>query len=114
MSIHTSVSGDPVHRDDVFRMASFVETQLKQYGVETQTVDLGTHVMEGETLKLPPLVLGRIGNDKSKKTILIYGHFDVQPVCRLLHRPLCKHILYFSLGTNVGWLGLSAVPTDQR
>jgi len=94
-------------------MASFLEAQLKQYSVETQTVDLGTHVMGGETLKLPPLVLGRIGNDKSKKTILIYGHFDVQPVCRLFPRPLYIYS-WFLLGTIVGWLGLSAVPTDQR
>ncbi|KAI0305354.1 CNDP dipeptidase [Multifurca ochricompacta] len=74
-----SVSGDPVHRDDVFRMASFLESQLKNYGVETKAVDLGTHVMEGQKLKLPPAILGRIGDVKSKKTILIYGHFDVQP-----------------------------------
>jgi hypothetical protein len=87
MSIYTSVSGDPTCRDDVIRMASFLETQLKQYGVETQTVELGTHVMEGQSLKLPPLVLGKIGDDESKKTILIYGHFDVQPVCRHLPQP---------------------------
>jgi len=74
-----SVSGDPAYRDDVIRMASSLETQLKQYGVETQTVELGTHIMEGQGLKLPPLVLGKIGDDESKKTILIYGHFDVQP-----------------------------------
>jgi Cys-Gly metallodipeptidase DUG1 len=86
MLIYTSVSGDPAHRDDVIRMAYFLETQLKQYSVETQTVELGTHVIEGQSLKLPPLVLGRIGDDKSKKTILIYGHFDVQPVCRHLPR----------------------------
>jgi acetylornithine deacetylase/succinyl-diaminopimelate desuccinylase-like protein len=61
-------------------MASFLEEQLRQYGVETQSVDLGTHLMEGQTLKLPPVILGRIGDDKTKRTILIYGHFDVQPV----------------------------------
>ncbi|KAI0284572.1 CNDP dipeptidase [Russula aff. rugulosa BPL654] len=66
-----SVSGDPVHRDDVFRMG--------QYGVETKAVELGTHVMDGQNLKLPPAILGRIGDDKSKRTILIYGHYDVQP-----------------------------------
>ncbi|KAN0111744.1 hypothetical protein V8E52_008124 [Russula decolorans] len=74
-----SVSGDPVHRDDVFRMGSFLEAQLKQYGVETKAVELGTHVMEGKNLKLPPAILGRIGDDKSKRTVLIYGHYDVQP-----------------------------------
>ncbi|KAI0249777.1 CNDP dipeptidase [Lactifluus subvellereus] len=74
-----SVSGDPAHRDDVVHMSSSLEAQLRQYGVETKAVDLGTHVMDGQNLRLPPLVLGRIGDDKSKKTILIYGHFDVQP-----------------------------------
>jgi Cys-Gly metallodipeptidase DUG1 len=83
MLIRTSVSGDPAHRDDVFRMSSYLESQLRQYGVETKAVELGTHIMDGHNLKLPPAVLGRIGDDKSKKTILIYGHFDVQPVCRL-------------------------------
>ncbi|KAH9974102.1 CNDP dipeptidase [Lactifluus volemus] len=69
----------PSHRHHVVRMASFLEEQLRQYGVETQSVDLGTHSMDGQNLKLPPVILGRIGNDPSKRTILIYGHFDVQP-----------------------------------
>ena len=36
--------------------------------------------MDGEELQLPPAILGRIGDDKAKKTVLVYGHFDVQPV----------------------------------
>ncbi|KAI0267287.1 CNDP dipeptidase [Gloeopeniophorella convolvens] len=74
-----SVSGEPDRRKDVLRMASFLEETLKQYGVETKAVDLGKHVMDGHELQLPPAILGRIGNDPAKKTILIYGHFDVQP-----------------------------------
>ncbi|TFY83237.1 hypothetical protein EWM64_g777 [Hericium alpestre] len=74
-----SISGDPVHREDVFRMASFLESQLQAYGVETKSVPLGSHELDGQKLQLPPAILGRIGNDKSKKTVLIYGHFDVQP-----------------------------------
>lgn len=61
-------------------MAGFLEKQLNDLGVETRSVDLGTHEMDGQTLQLPPAILGKIGNDKSKKTILLYGHFDVQPV----------------------------------
>lgn len=61
-------------------MGDFLDAELKKYGVVTKRVDLGTHTAEGAELKLPPLVLGRIGDDTSKKTILIYGHFDVQPV----------------------------------
>ncbi|KAF8895856.1 hypothetical protein CPB84DRAFT_1848192 [Gymnopilus junonius] len=74
-----SISGDATHRKDVFAMAEWLNGQLKQVGVDTQLVDLGRHTMDGEDLPLPPAILGRIGDDKSKKTVLIYGHFDVQP-----------------------------------
>ncbi|PPQ74164.1 hypothetical protein CVT26_006768 [Gymnopilus dilepis] len=60
-------------------MAEWLNGQLKQVGVDTQLVDLGRHTMDGEDLPLPPAILGRIGDDKNKKTVLIYGHFDVQP-----------------------------------
>lgn len=66
-------------------MANFLENQLKSYGVETKQVPLGKHVMDGQELELPPAILGRIGNDPNKKTILLYGHFDVQPVRGILH-----------------------------
>ena len=62
-------------------MADWLNAQLTQLGVTTQLVDLGRHTMDGRDLPLPPAILGRIGNDKGKKTVLIYGHFDVQPVC---------------------------------
>ncbi|EAU84106.1 hypothetical protein CC1G_06968 [Coprinopsis cinerea okayama7 len=74
-----SISGDAKHRQDVFKMADWLDAQLKAVGVETKLVDLGKHVMDGEELPLPPAILGKIGNDPSKKTVLIYGHFDVQP-----------------------------------
>jgi len=61
-------------------MANWLNEQLKQLGVDTKLVDLGRHTMDGEDLALPPAILGRIGNDSNKKTVLIYGHFDVQPV----------------------------------
>lgn len=61
-------------------MAHWLDAQLKSLGVETKLVDLGRHEMNGEDLPLPPAILGRIGNDPAKKTVLIYGHFDVQPV----------------------------------
>jgi Cys-Gly metallodipeptidase DUG1 len=74
-----SISGDATHRQDVFAMAEWLNSQLKQVGVDTKLVDLGRHIMDGQDLPLPPAILGRFGNDSTKKTVLIYGHFDVQP-----------------------------------
>ncbi|KAJ7141643.1 hypothetical protein C8R46DRAFT_1135459 [Mycena filopes] len=74
-----SISGDPAFRPRVHEMSAWLAAQLAQVGVEVKSVDLGTHVMDGQTLPLPPAILGRIGNDPKKKTVLVYGHFDVQP-----------------------------------
>ena len=48
-----------------------------------EAAEPGTHVLDGKTLKLPPILLGTYGNDPNKKTILVYGHYDVQPVGNL-------------------------------
>lgn len=61
-------------------MAHWLDGHLKALGVTTQLVDLGKHVMDGQELQLPPAILGKVGNDPKKKTVLVYGHFDVQPV----------------------------------
>lgn len=78
--VHISVSGDASRRQDVIKMANYLNDQLKAVGVTTQLTELGTQEIEGQTLPLPPAILGKIGEDKNKKTILLYGHFDVQPV----------------------------------
>ncbi|KAF7358799.1 CNDP dipeptidase [Mycena sanguinolenta] len=74
-----SISSDPAHRPHVLEMSNWLNEQLQAVGVTTKQVDMGTHDMDGQTLQLPPVVLGRIGEDPKKKTVLIYGHFDVQP-----------------------------------
>ncbi|KAJ7510601.1 hypothetical protein B0H11DRAFT_1700711 [Mycena galericulata] len=77
-----SISGDPAFRPSVLKMSDWLNAQLRAVGVTTKQVDLGTHVMDGQTLPLPSAILGKIGEDKSKKTVLIYGHFDVQPAAK--------------------------------
>ncbi|KAJ7762208.1 hypothetical protein B0H16DRAFT_1248066, partial [Mycena metata] len=74
-----SISGDPAYRPRVQEMSDWLNAELTKVGVETKQVDLGNHVMDGQTLPLPHAILGKIGNDKNEKTVLIYGHFDVQP-----------------------------------
>jgi Cys-Gly metallodipeptidase DUG1 len=73
-------------------MAAHLENMLKDLGVTTKSVDLGTELLDGHTLQLPPAILGRIGDDPNKKTILIYGHFDVQPVRFRIFEPGKDHI----------------------
>ncbi|KAJ6473853.1 hypothetical protein C8R45DRAFT_835147 [Mycena sanguinolenta] len=77
-----SISGDPAFRPRVLEMSDWITVQLKAVGVTTKQIDLGTHLMDGHTLPLPPAVLGRIGDDPKKKTVLIYGHFDLQPAAQ--------------------------------
>ncbi|KAL1717563.1 hypothetical protein EV715DRAFT_253583 [Schizophyllum commune] len=74
-----SVSGDAARRQDVIKMSNWLNAQLQSLGVDTKQVELGTQELQGQTLPLPPAVLGSIGKDPKKKTVLIYGHFDVQP-----------------------------------
>jgi Cys-Gly metallodipeptidase DUG1 len=61
-------------------MAHALDGYLKAAGVETRLVDMGDHVMAGEKVPLPPAILGKVGDDPTKQTVLVYGHFDVQPV----------------------------------
>lgn len=77
-----SVSGDETLRPQVFKMAEFLQSELTQLGFhDIQMKDLGIQPepVQDKNLKLPPIVLARYGNDSSKKTVLIYGHYDVQP-----------------------------------
>ncbi|CAE6420904.1 unnamed protein product [Rhizoctonia solani] len=81
-----SVSGDPAYRDHVHEMGRFVQSELEAVGVTTKVVPLGQEVTDGKPVEhdgkpvqLPPVILGKIGEDKNKKTVLIYAHYDVQP-----------------------------------
>jgi hypothetical protein len=45
---------------------------------------LGKHTMQGVELELPPIILGRYGSDPQKKTVLVYGHYDVYDLLVML------------------------------
>src|SRR5258707_13506478 len=59
-------------------MGQFLADELKALGAEVEQRPLGKQPGK-EQLDLPPVVIARYGNDKSKRTILVYGHYDVQP-----------------------------------
>jgi Cys-Gly metallodipeptidase DUG1 len=73
-----SVSADEERRPDVVRMGEFLVQELKALGAHVEARPLGKQPGK-EHLELPPVVVARYGNDKNKRTILVYGHYDVQP-----------------------------------
>lgn len=38
---------------------------------------------DGSLLDLPPVLFGKLGNDPKKKTVMLYGHLDVQPALKV-------------------------------
>ncbi|KAF7988663.1 hypothetical protein HCN44_001236 [Aphidius gifuensis] len=75
-----SVSSWPDARDEVFKMMKWMEEKMKSLGATTELADNGIEtLLDGKKIPLPPILYGQLGNDKNKKTVLIYGHLDVQP-----------------------------------
>ncbi len=66
-----SISADPSYKDDVLRCAEFVKEALSQAGADNARI-----------LPTPgyPVVYAEKIISKDKPTVLIYGHYDVQPV----------------------------------
>jgi len=65
-----SISADPAYKDDVFKTADEVAKRLREAGAENV-----------EVCETPgyPVVYGDKIIDPSKPTVLVYGHYDVQP-----------------------------------
>lgn len=59
-------------------MGKFLESELKALGAHVEARPLGKQPGK-EHLELPPVIVGRYGDDPKKRTILVYGHYDVQP-----------------------------------
>jgi acetylornithine deacetylase/succinyl-diaminopimelate desuccinylase-like protein len=67
-----SVSADPEHQDDLKRAAEWVRDFVKRAGGEAELVPMGER----------DLVIGDIpanANGANAPTVMIYGHYDVQP-----------------------------------
>ena len=69
-----SVSAWPDTRGEITVMMKWMGDELKNLGAAIEFVDLGT--------QLPPVLMGELGRDEKKKTLLVYGHLDVQPAAK--------------------------------
>ena len=65
-----SVSARGEHKDDMVKCAEAVETRLKEAGADKTAI----YPTAGH-----PIVYGEKIVDTSKPTVLVYGHYDVQP-----------------------------------
>ncbi|MCO4818493.1 MAG: dipeptidase [Bacteroidetes bacterium] len=65
-----SISADPAFADDVHKAAAFVADKLRSVGAENVSIE--------ETAGYPIVYADKIV-DSSKPTVLVYGHYDVQP-----------------------------------
>jgi acetylornithine deacetylase/succinyl-diaminopimelate desuccinylase-like protein len=97
-----SVSADPAHQDDVRRAAEWVRDYVKRIGGEAELVRRGER----------DLVIGDIpadANGAGAPTVMIYGHFDVQPPAplELWDTPP------FELAERDGWFYARGIADDK-
>lgn len=62
-------------------MADFLASELEHLGAEVEKRPLGKQPHQ-EHLELPPVIVARYGRDPDKRTVLVYGHYDVQPALK--------------------------------
>ncbi len=65
-----SVSTDPARRDDVRACAGWLMAKLTGMGLATELHETPGH----------PVVVARNDHEAGRRTVMIYGHYDVQPV----------------------------------
>src|SRR3954469_7783585 len=65
-----SVSTDPDRADDVTRCAEWLVKKLRKIGLSANMHPTARH----------PIVIARNEHRSGRRTVMIYGHYDVQPV----------------------------------
>ena len=64
-------------------MIEWAGVRLQELGAKIEYADLGQQELpDGSKIPLPPCLLGELGSDPKKKTLLVYGHLDVQPAAK--------------------------------
>lgn len=74
-----TISADPNHAKDLQDCAAWLKTRLEKIGLHAEV-----HQTQGH-----PIVLAKNQYRKDRKTVMIYGHYDVQPAdpLELWHHP---------------------------
>lgn len=64
-----SISTDPAHKQDMHDCAQWLSQRMEQAGLSSRVHPTGGH----------PVVVGKNPHREGRPTVLIYGHYDVQP-----------------------------------
>ncbi|XP_045474295.1 cytosolic non-specific dipeptidase-like [Harmonia axyridis] len=73
-----SVSGDIRYRNDLISMIKWTEKWMKRLEFKYECFYVGLHSLNGQKVKIPPVILASHGNDSKKKTVCVYGYLDVK------------------------------------
>lgn len=64
-------------------LCAFMYFWISDCGAKCELRDIGQQTLPDKSqIPLPPILLGSLGEDPAKKTILLYGHLDVQPALK--------------------------------
>jgi len=77
-----SVSAEFERRPFCHKQMDVAKARLEELGGTVEMVKNPAGVQtfqDGRQADFPPIILSRLGTDPNKKTLLIYGHLDVQP-----------------------------------
>ncbi|CAG0898011.1 unnamed protein product, partial [Cyprideis torosa] len=78
-----SVSAWPQKRPEIKKMLEWAGSRLESFGAEIEYANIGSQTLpDGDVIPLPPVLLGSLGNDPAKVTLVLYGHLDVQPASK--------------------------------
>ncbi|MEG1553238.1 MAG: hypothetical protein RR417_06755, partial [Kiritimatiellia bacterium] len=67
-----SIGADPAHLPDCLNCATWIQQFLEKLGFSVDLVQ--------QDLTLPPVVVADRPVEGATHTVLVYGHYDVQPV----------------------------------
>ena len=69
--------------DISFMQVKWMGTELEKCGASIEYCDVGEQTLpDVKKIPLPPVLMGNLGSDPKKKTLLVYGHLDVQPAAK--------------------------------
>lgn len=74
-----SISADPKYKSEIRRCAEFIAQSLREAGCDKVEVCPVSFEKEGKTQEGNPIVYAEKILDKALPTVLVYGHYDVQP-----------------------------------